>query len=96
MRVIWYPRARADLRAIRAYIAKDDPRAAVRIIEQIFGSTRRLVAHPHLGRPGRVHGTRELVVTGTQYLVPYQVRSDHIAILRVYHGAQRWPESFEG
>jgi toxin ParE1/3/4 len=52
-----------------------------------------LADNPHMGRPGRVPGTRELVVTRTPYIVPYRVRGDTLEILRVYHGARRWPDT---
>ncbi|WP_296900229.1 type II toxin-antitoxin system RelE/ParE family toxin [Thiohalocapsa sp.] len=45
-----------------------------------------------MGRPGRVLDTRELMVTGTPYLVPYTVSDNEIVILRVLHGAQQWPQ----
>ena len=45
-------------------------------------------------RPGRVPGTRELVIPRTPFVVPYRLKSDIIQILRVYHGAHRWPKSF--
>ncbi len=57
-----------------AYIVRDDPEAAARIVERIVTSVEGLGAHPASGRPGRVPGTRELVVSGTPYLVPYRVR----------------------
>jgi toxin ParE1/3/4 len=47
---------------------------------------------PHRGRPGRWPGTRELVIPRTPYIVPYRVQGDLIEILRVFHGARRWPE----
>jgi len=50
-----------------------------------------LAEHPELGRLGRVRGTRELVVTGTRYLLIYRVKGDEIQILRVLHGRQQWP-----
>jgi plasmid stabilization system protein ParE len=54
-----------------------------------------LTDEPKLGRPGRVPGTRELVVPRTPYIVAYAVlSSDSIRILGVRHGARRWPESF--
>ena len=46
---------------------------------------------PH-SRPGRVAGTRELVITGTPYVAAYAVTAETIRILRVLHGAQRWPD----
>ena len=50
-----------------------------------------LATHPASGRIGRVPGTRELVITGTPYIVPYRVRGDAVEILRVFHGARKWP-----
>jgi plasmid stabilization system protein ParE len=47
-----------------------------------------------MGRPGRVPGIRELVIPTTPYIVPYRVQREAIQILRVYHGARRWPDSF--
>lgn len=49
---------------------------------------------PHIGRPGRVFGTRELVVVGIPFLVPYRVQNETMQILRLYHGARRWPDAF--
>jgi len=51
-----------------------------------------LKKNPALGRAGRVAGTRELVVAGTPYVVPYRVRGEAVEILRVFHAARRWPE----
>ncbi len=49
-----------------------------------------LAEHPELGRVGRVGGTRELVVTGTPYLLVYRIRGDELQILRVLHGRRQW------
>jgi toxin ParE1/3/4 len=51
--------------------------------------------HPNLGKPGRLTGTRELVVGGTPYVVPYRGLGDDVEILAVFHGARRWPDGFE-
>jgi toxin ParE1/3/4 len=48
--------------------------------------------HSKLGAPGRVPGTRELVIPKTPYIVPYRVRGSRIEIARVYHSARRWPD----
>ncbi len=53
-----------------------------------------LIDNRHLGRPGRVKGTRELVVTRTPYIVAYRLKRQSIQILRVLHGARLWPERF--
>lgn len=93
MSIIWSPEAIGDLISLRAYIAKDDPAAAQRVVQRILHDVERLLPKsPHIGRPGRVPGTRELVVPRTPYIVPYRLRGGTIQILRVYHGARRWPD----
>jgi plasmid stabilization system protein ParE len=74
------------------YIARDDPQAAALIVQRIAASVEHLARHPASGRPGRVTGTRELVILGTPYLVPYRVRGGTVEILRVFHGSRKWPE----
>jgi toxin ParE1/3/4 len=51
-----------------------------------------LLENPKLGAPGRVPGTRELVIPKTSYIVPYRVRGSKIEIARVYHESRRWPD----
>lgn len=94
-KVKWTRTALRNLDTEMDYIAEDRPEAALRMIERIRSAVSRLVDQPSLGRPGRVVGTRELVVSGTSYLIPYRVREDAIEILRVFHGARRWPDHFE-
>jgi toxin ParE1/3/4 len=92
MRVVWLEDARDDLSAIRRYIGRDNPAAARRVAARITATVARLADTPHLGRPGRWAGTREIVITGTPYLAPYRVKGGMIEVLRVFHGAQEWPE----
>lgn len=92
MEVRWLEDALADVAGIYRYIAADDPKAAGRIVERIRAAVRLLADLPHRGRPGRWPGTRELIIPGTPYIVPYRVKGDLIEILRVFHGARRWPD----
>ena len=93
MTPVWMPRALADLASLRAYIAEQDRAAAKRVVLRIVYCVETLLPQsPEMGRPGRIPGTRELVVTGTPFIVPYRVRGQTIQILRVYHGARRWPD----
>jgi toxin ParE1/3/4 len=87
----WLRRAERDLDEVEAYIAQDNPRAAVETVLTIIAAADQLDEFPALGRPGRVAGTRELVVEGLPYIVPYRMRGGVIEILRVYHAARRWP-----
>jgi toxin ParE1/3/4 len=67
MRIVWSPEATADLAQLREYIARDNPDAAQRVVERIFNSVGRdLSENPELGHPGRVPGTRELVMPHTR------------------------------
>ncbi len=91
MRVRWLRTALKTLEAEAAYIARDDPGAAARTVVAIRNSVAHLVTHPALGRPGRVPGTRELVIPATPYIVPYRVRAGAVEILRVFHGKRKWP-----
>ena len=95
MSPIWSPEAVDDLAALRAFIELDDPAAARRVALHIVQNVETLLpANPKMGRPGRVPGTRELVIPNTPFIVPYRVIDNTIQILRVYHGARRWPRSF--
>jgi len=93
MNIQWLEDAVKDLQALRNYIAQDNPIAANRIAERIIESIKNLVDQPNIGRPGRVFGTRELVVRDTPYIIPYRVKNNIIEILRVFHGAMQWPEN---
>ena len=95
MTIVWSPEAIEDLISLRAYIAEESPAGAQRIALRILHDVEHLLPdNPHIGRPGRVPGTRELVIPQTPYIVPYRVQREVIQILRVYHGARRWPDSF--
>ncbi len=95
MRIHWTRPAPADLEAIGDFIARDNPVAAERIVVSLVASVDALRDHPNLGRPGRLPETRELVVGGTPYVVPYRVLGGDVEILAVVHGARRWPGGFE-
>ncbi|WP_029050335.1 type II toxin-antitoxin system mRNA interferase toxin, RelE/StbE family [Cupriavidus sp. amp6] len=88
--VDWTAWARADLLAIVDYISDDNPDAAQRLMDELEAKAAQLPVHPELYRPGRVAGTREMVVAAN-YLVVYGVDAFAIRILRVLHARQQWP-----
>jgi toxin ParE1/3/4 len=90
----WTRAASQDLESVERYIRRDNPDAAVETVLEIIRRVEILAQHPGMGRPGRVEGTRELVLGGLPYVVPYIHEGDTIVILRVLHGAMKWPESF--
>lgn len=92
MKIVWSRRAIRHLVAIRDFIAQEDARAAGRSARRILEGVELAANQPHIGRAGRVAGTRELVIAGTQYVIPYRVRGDRLEIIAVFHGRQKWPE----
>lgn len=90
----WTRAASQDLESVERYISRDNPDAAINTVLEIIRRVEMLAEHPGMGRPGRIEGTRELVLGGLPYVVPYIDRGDTIVILRVLHGAMKWPEQF--
>ena len=90
MKLVWARPAREDRKAIREYIAADNPSAAIELDDLLYEKAARLVDHPGLGRPGRVPGTRELVAHHN-YILVYDVVVDDVRILRVLHATRLWP-----
>jgi toxin ParE1/3/4 len=93
LQVRWLRQALANLEAHAQYIARGNPAAASRVVAAIERAVAQLADYPALGRSSRVEGTRELVVAGTPYIVPYRVRGQTVEILRVFHAARKWPAS---
>jgi toxin ParE1/3/4 len=91
MHLEWTRKAIGDLREAGLYIAADNIEAADRMAARTIEAVEYLIDHPNIGRPGRLSTTRELVVSGTPFIVVYWVRGAAVQILRVLHHARRWP-----
>lgn len=91
MRVKWLRKALRNLDDEATYIAIDDAAAARLVVNRVPDAVASLAEQPGLGRPGRVPGTRELVVINTRFIVPYRVRGELVEILRVFHTSRRLP-----
>jgi len=91
MRVRWLRLALADIDEMAEFISKENKTAAEKVVKLIYDRVHLLVQHPDIGRPGRVPGTRELYIDGTPFIVPYRIQKDEIQVLRVFHGARKWP-----
>jgi toxin ParE1/3/4 len=94
IQIEWTPLAESEAREIHRYIAEDSVAAADRQLDLLLESIQGLSRFPAKGRTGRVHGTRELVVPGTPYIVVYRLVDTTIQILSILHGARRWPSAF--
>ena len=86
----WKAVASADLLEIVGYIAEDSPDAAQSLKNEIEAKANALVNHPKLYKPGRMKGTREMVIR-PNYVVIYRESSSEVTILRVLHAARQWP-----
>jgi toxin ParE1/3/4 len=92
--VDWRQTARADLLTIVDYLSDDNPDAAQQLKDDIEAKVAKLAEHPKLYRPGRVAGTREMIVR-RNYVVVYAEDPRAVSILRVLHAAQQWPPTQE-
>lgn len=92
--VVWLDEAKEDLKTIGHYIAKDNHLAAYRVVAQIKATADTLSHTQEIGRVGRIKGTREQIVCGLSYILPYQIVDTEIRILAVMHTTRKWPDSF--
>lgn len=88
-KVTYQRRALANLESIEAWIAQDSPRAATRVIRRIHERISDLSQFSEQGRLGVKRDTRELVITGTPYIVTYALRRGGVFIITIRHGARR-------
>lgn len=90
MKIVWLRRALANLEHEADYIGQTDPAAAAHVLARLQDVVQRLADHPQSGRTGRIMGTRELVVPGLPYIIPYRVKDSRVEILRIFHTSRRW------
>jgi toxin ParE1/3/4 len=94
VRVKWLQRARRNLDEEIAYLAEESPEHAFKVYNHIRARIAALEQFPNMGRPGRIMGTRELIVAPYPYIVPYRVKDNTIIILRVFHVSQKLPDQW--
>lgn len=94
MQIKWLSKALKNLQDEAEYIAEDNPQAAQQVVQHIYAAVSQLTDQPASGRPGRVLGTRELVVANTRYIIPYRVRNNSIEVLRVFHTSRKPPKGW--
>jgi len=91
----WTDKALNDLLIIQEYIAQDNPKASVDITKKIvLKVVEQLSKFQNIGKAGRVHGTRELVIPNTSYIAVYWIKSSKVEVLRVLHTSIKWPDNF--
>ena len=91
MQLRWSKEAANDLESISSYLFEKTPQHAPELVRTIYNAPYALLTFPHRGRPGKKAGTRELVLSPLPYIVVYRIDGDAIHLLRILHGAQKWP-----
>jgi toxin ParE1/3/4 len=92
VRVRLAPRARHDLHELVRHIARDSPRNARLVRDRIEEAVQQLKLHAESGRPGRIDGTRELVIPHTVHIAAYRITNRTLEIIAFLHESQQWPD----
>jgi len=96
MKIVWSAPARQDLRDIFEYIAETNINSASKLLTEINERVLVLTENPAIGRPSRLNGTKELILSKTHYIIPYRVHNDQVQILAIFHTSRQWPDQFGG
>jgi toxin ParE1/3/4 len=94
LRILWTRQASAQLEAALDFVSEENVSAAEKQSNIIERAIEQLASFPEMGRPGRVYGTRELVIQSTPYIAGYRLKGSIVEILALLHGARRWPTQF--
>jgi toxin ParE1/3/4 len=91
MELRWTEGAAKDLEHIADYLFEHAPGRAADLVRKIYDAPAVLLTFPNRGRLDKKKGTRELALSPLPYIVVYQITFDLIHIIRILHGAQKWP-----
>jgi toxin ParE1/3/4 len=94
VRIKWLRKALDNMDQAYDYLASENPAAAIGFAGEIEMAMEQLQQFPGSGRPGRVPGTRELVILRYHFLIPYRVQGEEIQILRVFSTHQKPPSNW--
>ncbi|MBW8079065.1 MAG: type II toxin-antitoxin system RelE/ParE family toxin [Gallionella sp.] len=94
MRVKWLQKAIRNLDAEADYIALENSAAAAEMFVYVKGKVDALSVFPSAVRPGRVQGTRELIIDRYPFVIPYLVVGDELHVLRVFHTRRKLPKAW--
>jgi toxin ParE1/3/4 len=88
----WPARGVRNLVELRSYIVSESGETAAAVSRRILDAVELLTEHPEAGRPGRIPGTRELVIPRTPFLIPYRIKRGRVELIAALHGHQEWPK----
>jgi addiction module RelE/StbE family toxin len=89
VKVFWSPRAAADLNDLVRFISADKPDAATQVGDRIYQHVEGLASTPHIGRPGILPGTRELIFAPWPYIAIYKIVGEKVRIIRIRHASRQ-------
>jgi len=93
VKIRWTAVAADDLKSVHEYLSERAPTQADGMVDRILAGIDVLEQYPNLGRQGRLEGTRELVITGTPFIVIYRLRESQLEVLGILHAARKWPDA---
>ena len=92
-RLVFSPRAQADLEEIGDYIARNNPVRAISFLDELQAHCMRVLTAP-TAYPSREDAGRGIrVAVHGRYLILFRASLDEVRIERVVHGARRLPRS---
>jgi len=94
MKIIWSSAAVRQLQEAVEYIQPESTGGAITTRRRILETALRVGQIPYSGRVGHIDGTREAVVPRSPYILVYQLSSQSVEILGIWHAARQWPDSF--
>jgi toxin ParE1/3/4 len=95
VKIVWTRKASRHLHAAYEYWNRESSEESADImLDRIFSAVEMLERFTEAGRPGRIYGTRELVIVPTPFLVAYRIRRSKVEIVSLLHGARKWPDRF--
>jgi len=93
--IVWTEQATRQLDQAHDYIAlSNSEKVAAQVSLRIVTLIQQLATFPMSGRPGRIPGTRELVISNSPFIAAYRTEHGSVTIFAIYHGAQQWPQAF--
>ncbi|MBY5842425.1 type II toxin-antitoxin system mRNA interferase toxin, RelE/StbE family [Rhizobium leguminosarum] len=89
MKLVWRAKAESDRKKAIQFITDQNVGAAISQLDEIERQTDLLIDQPEIDRPGRIDGTRELIISRTSFIVIYRVgqKIKQVEILRLVRGA---------
>lgn len=91
MRVRFTRPAQADLQRIHAYLSKDNPVEASRLVARLIDHARALGDTPYEGRATDEPDARVIVVPRLRYFIFYTVEGDEVHVTHIRHTSRRRP-----